>query len=91
MPKHRKPVIVRQVALDRFLRSDSNLHKMVIDTLLNARQQWAEENPTLTPLDCPITYETIKFVSIYLRMLYQEKEGELKVNLLKNENVELTE
>lgn len=71
--------IIRQVDLTRMMRVDSNLNRLTIETILNAKKYYIglrvkPENIKV----CPITNEVINLVSLYIRNNYDTKETELK-------------
>ena len=82
----KRKATIRQVNLDRFMRVDSNLNKMVIDTMLEA-QKYFKNNHNAG--GCSVDDNCIHSVSVYLRIIYQGKEENLakKYNFKQNKQL----
>lgn len=78
----KRRAVVRQVNMDRMMRVDSNLNRMVLDACINARRHHSL-HPDLYPDHqyCPIDDMVIRFMSEYLRHLYVKKEMGLRKEL----------
>lgn len=78
----KRRAVVRQVNMDRMMRVDSNLNRMVLDAIINARRHFSI-SPELYPDHqyCPINDITIRFMSEYLRHIYVKKEMDLRKEL----------
>lgn len=71
--------VIRQIDLTRMMRVDSNLNRLTVETILNAKRYYLNLRVKPEGLErCPISNEVITLVSMFLRNNYNDKETKLK-------------
>lgn len=74
-----KQVRIRQNNIDRMLAIDSNLNRLVNESVLNAKYFWQKMRVKPEGLEvCPIDNKVVQIISMYLRSEYENKEYKIK-------------